>query len=214
MRQRWGWEVEVIDGVRIGVDAALELVDEAGADALTMRALARRLGVDPMALYRHVRDKDDLLGAMCDRVVVDLPELDPAVPWLPQVRDLGIALHDALVRRPALLPVLASAPATPASLAVAHDAIGLLVAAGVEPQDAATAFSVVFSYVVGAAMVAIAEPPPAADEAALLDGARKLLADEHPAHLQAAAALMRDPEDLSRGLGLLLSGIAATMPSR
>lgn len=191
------------------VAAALELVDQAGADGLTMRALARHLGVDPMALYRHVRDKDDLLGAMCDVAVTDLPPLDPSAPWEPQVRALAVALYEALLRRPALLPVLASAPATAVSLATAHQAIALLVAAGADEQVAATSFSVVFSYVVGAAMVAIADPPAAADQAALRAEARELLADEAPPHLEAAAGLMQNAEDLARGLDLLLGGIRA-----
>lgn len=191
------------------VAAALELVDQAGADGLTMRALARHLGVDPMALYRHVQDKEDLLGAMCDVAVADLPPLDLGAPWEPQVRELALALYAALIRRPSLLPVLASAPATAVSLAAAQQAIALLVAAGADEQAAATAFSVVFSYVIGAAMVSIADPPAAGDQAALREGARALLADEDPPHLEAAASLMQSPEDLERGLDLLLAGISA-----
>lgn len=193
------------------VAAALELVDASGADALTMRALARRLGVDPMAVYRHVRDKDDLLGAMCDVVVGELPPLDPSAPWEPQVRTLALGLHTAVVRRPALLPVLASAPVTPVSLVAAQRAIALLVAAGASEETATSAFSVVFSYVVGAALVAVADAPPAADQAALLTGARELLGQDDAPHLPAAAGLMQQPDDLERGLDLLLAGIRASM---
>lgn len=176
-----------------------------------MRALARQLGVDPMALYRHVRDKDDLLGAMCDVAIRELPPLDPTAPWEPQVRALARGLHDLLVRRPALLPVMASAPATPMALATAHEAVALLVAAGAEESVAQAAFAVVFSYVVGAATVAIAEPPAAADQAALRAEARQLLgAGDHP-HLDSAASLMQDPEDLDRGLDLILAGIRGSL---
>src|SRR5919108_3233672 len=48
---------------------ALALVDEAGLDALTTRALGQRLGVDPTAVYRHFRNKDELLGALADRIL-------------------------------------------------------------------------------------------------------------------------------------------------
>lgn len=196
------------------VDAALDLVDEAGADGLTMRALARRLGVDPMAIYRHVRDKEDLLGAMCDVAVAGLPSLDPERPWEPQVRDLALALYTALLRRPALLPVLASAPVTPVSLALTQNGVALLVSAGADEQLAASAFAVVFSYVVGAAMVAIADPPAAGDQEALRAGARELLGQDDPPHLEVAAGLMQDPEDLGRGLDLLFAGIRAGIPPR
>jgi AcrR family transcriptional regulator len=196
------------------VHAALELVDRAGPTALTMRALARHLGVDPMAVYRHVRDKDDLLGAMCDAAVAELTPLDAAQPWEPQLRRLALELHAMLVRRPALLAVLSGAPATPVSLAAAHQAIGLLVAAGVSEDAAATTFAVVFSYVLGAAQVAAADPPPAADHPALLDGARALLGDADPPHLAAAAGLMQEPEDVERGLEFLLAGVRATLAGR
>lgn len=193
------------------VTAALAFVDQAGADGLTMRALARQLGVDPMALYRHVRDKEDLLGAMCDVAIGELPPLDLAEPWEPQVRALARGLHDLLVRRPALLPVMASAPATPVAFAMAHQAVALLVAAGADESVAEAAFSVVFSYVVGAVTVAIADPPAAADQAALRAEARELLGgDDHP-YLDSAASLMQDPEDLDRGLDLILAGIRSQL---
>lgn len=85
----------------------------------------------------------------------------------------------------------------------------MLVAAGADEPLATVAFATVFSYVVGAATVAIADPPPAADQAALRAGARELLGgDDHP-YLESAASLMQDPDDLGRGLDLLLAGIRA-----
>ena len=55
---------------------AIDLIDQQGLDALTMRNLADRLGVVPMALYRHVSNKDDLMEGVLDRAVagVDLPD--------------------------------------------------------------------------------------------------------------------------------------------
>ena len=63
------------------VDAALRLVDTQGFDAMTMRAVAGELGVVPMALYRHVTDKRDLVDAVLDRAMarVELPAVDS--PW-------------------------------------------------------------------------------------------------------------------------------------
>jgi AcrR family transcriptional regulator len=60
------------------IDAAAGLVAEPGYAGLTMRALARRCGVPTMTLYRHVRDKEDLLGALADRVLGELAL--PAAP--------------------------------------------------------------------------------------------------------------------------------------
>ena len=51
------------------VDAALAVMDAEGLDAVSMRRVAREVGVDAMSLYHHVRDKDALLQAVCDRVM-------------------------------------------------------------------------------------------------------------------------------------------------
>jgi len=62
-------------------DEALELVDEEGLDALTMRALGRRLGVEGMALYTYFRSKDELLDAAGTRILEALDtEFDRSLP--------------------------------------------------------------------------------------------------------------------------------------
>lgn len=193
------------------VEAALALVDRAGIDGLTMRALARELDADPMAVYRHVRDKEDLLGAMCDELLVELPPIDPEGPWEPQVRRLAQEIRERFAARPALLPALASAPVTPMSLVLASDAVTLLVRAGMAPREAAGAFGAVFSYVLGFAVVEAAIPPPA-DHGALRDAALgHLETDEAPPHLDAAIELMNTAGDFDFGLGLVLEGLRAQL---
>lgn len=68
---------------------ATALADAEGLDGLTMRALAARLDVVPMALYKHVSDKDDLLTGMVDLLIDDFPAPAPAVAsaWQSSVRD-------------------------------------------------------------------------------------------------------------------------------
>lgn len=180
------------------IEAALELVDETGLDGLTMRALARRLGVDPMAVYRHVRDKDDLLGAVCDAILVDLAPLDPDADWRPQLQAWATDLHDRFAARPALLPLLAGAPATPTAVEVTRSAIELLSRGGLSLELAAAAINVVFGYVVGTAVVEAAMPPAA--EAGQRAGASAVEA--------AAAALLDEPGDFGLGLELILEGVA------
>jgi len=71
------------------VDRALALADKLGLDALTIRKLATALGVTPMALYWHFRGKDELLGALAERVwsEIDLT-VDRTAPWTEQIRAL------------------------------------------------------------------------------------------------------------------------------
>lgn len=68
--------------------AATALADAEGLDAVTMRTLAERLGVVPMALYKHVADKEDLLDGMVDTLIDDMPRPPtlPADQWRSAIR--------------------------------------------------------------------------------------------------------------------------------
>jgi AcrR family transcriptional regulator len=83
-------------------EAAADVLDESGIEKLSMRAVAVRLGVTPMALYNHVQSKQDLLALLADhlraQVTVDesLPPRDQLLSLLTQLRDLG-ARHPLLL---------------------------------------------------------------------------------------------------------------------
>jgi AcrR family transcriptional regulator len=80
--------------VRTGVAVA----DEVGLDALTMRTLAATLGVVPMALYKHVANKRDLLDGMVDLVWNEVTEPKAQRGWKPAMRERAVSLRDALTR--------------------------------------------------------------------------------------------------------------------
>ncbi len=61
--------------------ASLQLADEQGLAAVTMQAVADRLGVTPMALYRHVTNKADLLDGVVESILLEVPLPDPDRPW-------------------------------------------------------------------------------------------------------------------------------------
>jgi TetR/AcrR family tetracycline transcriptional repressor len=194
------------------VEAALDLVDRSGLQGLTMRALAHELHVDPMAVYRHVRDKDELLGAMCDRLLFGLDPIDLDDGWEPQMRRLAEQVRERFAARPALLPALAAAPVTPTSLLIAAETVALLVRAGASARDAAAGVNAVFSYVLGYAVVEAAVPP-VPDHAALRDAVLAHLGTNEPPppHLDAAIELMSDPGDFHTGLDLVLDGLRARL---
>src|SRR5262245_50269191 len=75
--------------------AALAIADEGGLGALTMQSLGRRLGVVAMSLYRHVRNKDDVLGGLVD-LVFDEIEIPSAPDWRTAMRDRAISARRAL----------------------------------------------------------------------------------------------------------------------
>ncbi len=89
------------------VEAALEIVGREGGDALSMRRIADALGSAPMSLYRHVRDKDELLVLLLDRVVGGLAR--PVLPGEPRERLIALLTwqHDRLAERPWVVDVLA-----------------------------------------------------------------------------------------------------------
>jgi TetR/AcrR family tetracycline transcriptional repressor len=145
------------------VARALALVDAEGLEALTIRRLAVDLGVTPMALYWHFRNKDELLDALVEHLLgtVTLPVL-PAVPavderdWSEQLHAALTAFAAALRPHPAIAPltqarVLFSAP----GLALAERALGLLREGGFTAEQAAQ----MGGYLVGAVVtLVVAEP--------------------------------------------------------
>lgn len=107
--------------------AAVALADAAGIESVSMRNLAQELGVVPMALYKHVTNKDELLDGMIDVVV---GEIDPPVPdagWKQAIRQRILSARQALLRHPwAALAIESRSAATPAILAYLDSMVGTL----------------------------------------------------------------------------------------
>ena len=80
--------------------AAVALADGVGIDALSMRRLAQELGVVPMALYKHVANKDVLLDGMVDVVLGEIEQADPGAPWRDAVRQRVLSARRAVLRHP------------------------------------------------------------------------------------------------------------------
>src|SRR3954468_21340281 len=109
------------------LDATLALAEERGLDAVSMRAVAARLGVTPMALYRHVGDKQGLLDGLVERLLDELPDPDPSLPPEERLRSLGGALREMARRHPDAFLMLLRRPATtPASLRARERVYGAL----------------------------------------------------------------------------------------
>jgi AcrR family transcriptional regulator len=80
--------------------AAVAMADEAGIDAVSMRKLAEELGVVPMALYKHVAGKDQLIDGMVDLVIGEFDPPDPGLDWKSAVRQRVLAARRAVLRHP------------------------------------------------------------------------------------------------------------------
>lgn len=132
------------------VDAALALADAEGLDALSMRRLAEPLGVQAMSLYRHVRDKEDLLDALVERVVAEIVLPPPDTPWREALRLRCEAAHAALSRHRWAAPLfMGRANVGPVMLAYVDWTLGVFFAAGFSPDEADHGFSALDAFVYG-----------------------------------------------------------------
>ena len=111
--------------------AAVALADEGGAESLSMRRLAQELRVVPMALYKHVANKDELLDGMIDVVVA---EIDPPIEgagWKTTMRERILSARRALLRHPWASRVLESrGEPTPTVIAYLDSMMGVFLDGG------------------------------------------------------------------------------------
>jgi AcrR family transcriptional regulator len=151
------------------LEAALAMIDESGLDGLSMRRLGRALGVDPMAVYYHVSNKDELLRGVVELVFARLPQPDPDGDWADRVREWAGIYRDVALAHPNLVLRIVSEP-TAVAIAAAHineSLYAALEASGLPPTDVVCAGDLIVDYINGTALAAayVATDDPAAVEA-------------------------------------------------
>jgi AcrR family transcriptional regulator len=111
--------------------AAVALADQLGIDALSMRTLAEELGVVPMALYKHVASKQELLDGMVDIVVAEIEPPLNGTDWMRAVRQRILSARRSLQRHPWAPDLIESRTTpSPAMLAYLDSMIGMFRAGG------------------------------------------------------------------------------------
>ena len=138
------------------VSAALSLVDREGLKALSMRRLGSELGVDPMAIYYHVPNKDALLDAIVEAVMsqIDLAIDDSQAPAEERVLTAARAYRNAMLAHANALPVvLERGPKTLSALRPVEILVKIFREAGLEPAEAAAAMNAVAAAVRGSIMM-------------------------------------------------------------
>lgn len=122
------------------VRAALELLDEAGLDELTMRGVAGRLGVKAASLYRHVRDKYELLVLLGDEISGQIPLDLPSGGWRRQIAAMAWNVRRGLLAHRDAARLLATTPPFgPHRLRQVETLLGILRSAGLSSREAARA---------------------------------------------------------------------------
>lgn len=201
------------------LDAALAHADAHGLDDMSMRKLADVLDVAPMAIYRHVASRDDLVDGMIDLVFgeIDLPAI--AADWEAEMRRRAISVRDVLARHRWAIGLMESrANPGPANLRH-HDAvIGSLRAGGLDMAMAAHAYSLIDSYVYGFALTKLSLP---FDDASDIAGvAQEMLEPFEPDAYPNLVAFITEHamqpgydygDEFEYGLDLILDAIARTV---
>jgi AcrR family transcriptional regulator len=202
---------------------ALAVIAQDGVHALTMRHLAARLGVVPGALYRHVRNKQQLHDLVLDTVLAEVDlHPDPSLHWTDQLRLLAHRLRQVLEDHPGVAGILKTRdPLGPHSLALAEAFLGPLQAAGFTDREAGLAFFLLIDYTIG---FAVSGTPTSVNEQRVRDPAtrtqlhqffRSLPSDRFPALVALGEHVWVDNRDerFTAGLQVLVDGLEHTRNS-
>jgi AcrR family transcriptional regulator len=210
------------------IEAAMHIMDEEGLEALSMRRVARDVGVEAMSLYHYVRDKDDLLDGVCAMVMCDFRYPDEDRPWIEVARDGAREWRRVLRQHPNVMALWAERqrPMTELEALMPMEfALRVITRAGMDPREGVLVFNVIGGYIMGVVMMEVGAMFSAgtsrggttvdldAVHSKLPDEefARYLSADQVPCLVAALPHLAEcDPdEQFDFGLDLLLAGIQA-----
>lgn len=199
------------------VEAAVDLLQEKGLDALSTRQLAERLGVQSPALYWHIRDKSELLGLVADAICARMQLPSRSRSFRGRLEDIAWEYRRVLATHrdaPRLFAELA--PTGPHRMKLYDVAVGAFLDGGFAPPEAIAMATFYRNYLLGMvaeeARQAWSAHPGALRPAAALGVELARLGDESPDYpnLRGAAGLLAEiePEELFRiGLKVLLDGM-------
>jgi AcrR family transcriptional regulator len=132
------------------VTAAIELADRDGIDSLSMRKLAQDLGVEAMSLYTHVNSKNDLLNALADAVISQVPITADSGDWQAGLRQMALAARTVMLRHPwAPRAVEAQTAPGPGALRYINTLLGVLRKGGFSVAQAHHALHIIGSRALG-----------------------------------------------------------------
>jgi AcrR family transcriptional regulator len=196
------------------VATALQIVDEEGADALSMRALAQRLDSGTATLYRHFAGRAELIAHVVDRVFGEAEfntEEFGAMSWQQALQAIARTMFGALSRHKNVAPLLVGQiPIGPNAMALRERCIAVLLDSGFPPQLAARAYATLSRYVLGfaiqfSAQAAAGQPDDARQSAIFRSSDPSLF----PATVAVAGSLpVPLGDEFAFGLDLLVNGLS------
>jgi AcrR family transcriptional regulator len=195
--------------------AAFDLTDKDGIESLSMRKLAQELGVEAMSLYRHVRNKGEIVDGMVDLVFGEIGLPSPGVDWKTAMRQRAISAREVLARHPWAIGLMESRRTPGPATLQHHDAvIGCLRQAGFSIAMAAHAYSVLDSYIYGFALQQASLPFNTSAEAVEVADSiwRQFPTDAYPYLTELTVEHVLQPgydytDEFEFGLDLILEGL-------
>ena len=204
------------------LDAALDLLDEGGPTAASVRGIAAKVGVAPNAVYTYFPDKAAVVAALVERLLGEVDHgtfADRAQPWRQRVESLAVELRERLEAHPGSVNLMVGQPMLgPHALALGERLLELFADAGLSSTDAARASRLLFGFVFSSVALDVADlgqpgPPPPTEEriAARHRVFAAAPADQFP-RIVKAATTMADSISTKQylwGLHRLLDGLTA-----
>ncbi len=196
--------------------AAVELADRGGIDALSMRRLGQELGVEAMALYRHVQNKDGLLDGAVDAVVGEIAILPLGEAWTANVRAQVLTARDVMLRHPWAPRVIVERPTLgPAILRYLETFMATLERGGFSLELAHHALHVMGSRVLGFTQDPFDNSPETRPDPEVAAAFARTMAIEYPQLAKLAVAVTHegglggcdDDVEFAFGLDLILDGL-------
>jgi AcrR family transcriptional regulator len=201
--------------------AAVDLADQSGLESLSMRRLGQELGVDPMALYRHIRSKEDLLDGIVDLLVGEVERPPPGGDWSASLRGQAMAARRVMLKHPWARRVVEERSTTGlAVLTHVESVLATLLDAGFSMEVAHHALHVLGSRIFGFSQDMLedsARSAPSAEAAAMLAAAMQAFPRiselaQSVSH-EGALGPCDDDVEFAFGLDLILDGLARQLGS-
>ena len=199
------------------IEAAFRVSREGGAQALTFQAIGAELGAHPTAIYRHFRDRDDLLLALLDALHADALKTLPDITddWAADLATLARCTYAAFQRHPEVAQHLGARTARRKhEFRKVERVVGCMLRAGFGPVDAARYYRVFSDFVLAysvqdAALAVLDAQHREADLRAWQVDYRMLSDEEYPAINTVAHALpaLDDPQNFETALGLMVDSL-------
>lgn len=201
------------------LQGALDLADVGGIGSLTIRSLARELGVKPMSVYYHVANKEQILDGIVDLVFGEIELPSPHGVWRAEMRRRAISARAVLKRHPWVMGLLPSRTIPGPAALRHHDAvIGTLRAAGFSVEMTAHAYALLDSYMYGFAIQEASLPFKGLESVAEVTAPlpHPVPADEYPHLIEMATQHILQPtyifgDEFELGLTVILDGLSQSI---